>query len=250
MVLRHFVVATASTAVLLFDCPLVTSDATFRRRYLTFTTTITTQPKRPVLENVWLLRGGANTVADAEESDTDEDVEDLDALVDDIIEGKEEEENMDEGEEEDVEEVEVENAEEENLGRIKTATLANSAMKSSIKTKAKDIATKKAVVKEAFAKKLTEEKAPAVKKKRNGIRSLIRLPYIIRASLNPFTVFAMVTAYWQSLSNLEFGKQEASQELRSALEVKARNDTGSKKGKRKMKRGQAKTLSDLPALSS
>jgi len=45
--------------------------------------------------------------------------------------------------------------------------------------------------------------------------------------------------------------QESSQDLRSALEEKAKKATGGgSKGKRKMKPGQAKTLSDLPQLNT
>jgi hypothetical protein len=45
--------------------------------------------------------------------------------------------------------------------------------------------------------------------------------------------------------------QDTSQTLRSALEDKAKKSGGtSRKGKRQMRPGQAKTLSDLPQLSS
>ena len=47
-------------------------------------------------------------------------------------------------------------------------------------------------------------------------------------------------------------QQDASQDLRSALDEKARKAGPSTqaRGRRKMKRGQAKTLSDLPKLNS
>jgi len=48
-------------------------------------------------------------------------------------------------------------------------------------------------------------------------------------------------------------EQDSSQNLRTALEQKARQGGGGKKklrGKRKMKPGQAKTLSDLPQLNT
>mmetsp|Transcript_27009 Transcript_27009/g.55339 ORF Transcript_27009/g.55339 Transcript_27009/m.55339 type:complete len:80 (-) Transcript_27009:470-709(-) len=51
---------------------------------------------------------------------------------------------------------------------------------------------------------------------------------------------------------LNFNEKEPSQNLRSALEEKARKQPGAgqSKPKRKMKPGQAKTLSDLPQLSA
>lgn len=51
---------------------------------------------------------------------------------------------------------------------------------------------------------------------------------------------------------LTFFPQDESQYLRSALEEKAKKSggTGGARGKRKMKPGQAKTLSDLPQLST
>ena len=43
---------------------------------------------------------------------------------------------------------------------------------------------------------------------------------------------------------------DSSQDLRSALEQKARQGGSKRLGKKKMKPGQAKTLSDLPALNT
>ncbi|KAL3801141.1 hypothetical protein ACHAW5_011089 [Stephanodiscus triporus] len=81
------------------------------------------------------------------------------------------------------------------------------------------------------------------------------VPYIIRACLNPFTLISMTKAYFVSLCDINFLKEEQSQTLRSALEEKARRQQPSSPGgptkpKRKMKPGQAKTLSDLPQLSA
>ena len=97
----------------------------------------------------------------------------------------------------------------------------------------------------------------APKKKTSSSRKLLRLPYVIKAFLNPFTVFAMTKAYWASLFNLNYLKKEQTQELRSALEEKAKkggNNSSSSMNKRRgtktMKRGQAKSLSDLPQLST
>ena len=62
----------------------------------------------------------------------------------------------------------------------------------------------------------------------------------------------MTKAYWASLFSLDYGKKaDSSQDLRSALEEKAKKATGGPpKRKRKMKPGQAKTLSDLPQLNT
>ena len=83
----------------------------------------------------------------------------------------------------------------------------------------------------------------------------MKIPYIVRACLNPFTVIAMTKAYWQSLFNIHYMEDDAAQPLRSALEEKAKKAGGStglggRGGKRRYKPGQAKTLADLPQLSA
>jgi len=92
---------------------------------------------------------------------------------------------------------------------------------------------------------------PPKRKKSGGL--VKKIPYIIRACMNPFTVFAMTKAYFASLFDIAYLEKDESQNLRSALEEKAKRDFakgGGKKGKRAMKPGQAKTLSDLPQLSA
>jgi len=87
----------------------------------------------------------------------------------------------------------------------------------------------------------------------DGLGSLYRqyVPYIIRACLNPFTLLSMTKGYFISLFDINYLKEEPSQNLRSALEAKAKQGGGGKpKPKRKMRPGQAKTLSDLPQLSA
>eukprot|EP00804_Cyclotella_cryptica_P026538 CCRYP_015383-RA/>CCRYP_015383-RA protein AED:0.15 eAED:0.15 QI:225/1/1/1/1/1/2/578/225 len=81
------------------------------------------------------------------------------------------------------------------------------------------------------------------------------VPHIVRACLNPFMLVKMTRAYFASLVDIHYLKEEPSQNLRSALEEKARKQSppaggSSNKPKRKMKPGQAKTLSDLPQLSA
>lgn len=81
----------------------------------------------------------------------------------------------------------------------------------------------------------------------------LRIPYIIRVCFHPITVISMTRAYFSSLFNISYLEQEKSQGLRSALEAKAKRDApsgGNKRGKRAMRPGQAKTLSDLPQLSA
>uniref|UniRef100_A0A7S1YH44 Uncharacterized protein n=1 Tax=Grammatophora oceanica TaxID=210454 RepID=A0A7S1YH44_9STRA len=127
-------------------------------------------------------------------------------------------------------------------------SMVNSMLKSSRKSKAKAAAAVKAEVSSQLKSKTT---------KKQSRRSIVsHIPYIIRASLNPFTVLAMTKAYFQSLFNFNFPKKEGDTagELRSALEAKAKKSGssggGRNKGRRQMRPGQAKTLSDLPALNT
>ncbi|GAX26951.1 hypothetical protein FisN_9Lh255 [Fistulifera solaris] len=182
-------------------------------------------------------RGGATvsvedeTLLTTEEVEEDEEVEEEEGE-----EGEEGEESEDESAAED---------EEEEI--VNTAKLAAATVSATAKTKSKVEATKKASIKTEVNKKLTSSK-----KKKNSLMKLLHIPYIVKASLNPFTFFAMTKAYWASLFNLDYLKKaDASQDLRSALEEKAKKGgTAHNKGRRKMKRGQAKTLSDLPQLNT
>jgi hypothetical protein len=109
-------------------------------------------------------------------------------------------------------------------------------------------------VKKEVASQLAKTAAAVTKKKSKRTSPFTIVPYIVRASLNPFTFIAMVRLYWVTFFDYDYMKkrQVSGQELRSALEEKAKRSPygGSKKAKRKMKPGQAKTLSDLPQLSS
>jgi len=194
--------------------------------------------------SVFLLkvRGGATLEEDEESEDEDEDGEFADA-----VEVMKEEEEEEESESEEVEADQVSSLD---------ASLAAAALRSSSKTKAKVTAAKVKTAKKAFNSKLSDS-APAKKStttaKPNKSR-MFKLPYIVRALMNPFTVLAMTKAYWASLFNLDYlqKKQPPAQELRSALEEKAKRSGGGppSRGRRKMKRGQAKTLSDLPQLNT
>jgi hypothetical protein len=154
--------------------------------------------------------------------------------------------------------------------------LAKSALTAASKTKVKALA----VAKKAASATLLAT-APKPSKIKSSIFKRLMVPYIIRACLNPLTVIRMTRGYWASLVNLNylqqvrsvyhfdvglrrdlallfnlpifsFYSQDSSQNLRSALEEKAKKGgaSGSAKGKRKMKPGQAKTLSDLPQLNT
>jgi len=114
-------------------------------------------------------------------------------------------------------------------------------------------ATKKAVTKAVKKSVAAAMKSPS---KKSNIFRFLKLPYIVKACLNPVVLFQMTAGYWKSLYNIDYMTEKAvdsSQGLRSALEQKARQGGSGKKssrGKRKMKPGQAKTLSDLPQLNT
>ena len=179
-----------------------------------------------------ILRGGATKADDDEDEYEYEDEDDFEVV-----------DEEDEDEEEDDEE------EEEEEEEMHDAALAAAALSSAQKTQRKLKTAQRKAVKQEVASKL----APSKKKKKSRGVAKQFLPYIIRASLNPFTVWSMARVYFASLINVDYMKDRtpSDQELRSALEEKAkRSSPGPKKGKRKMKRGQAKTLSDLPQLSA
>jgi len=68
--------------------------------------------------------------------------------------------------------------------------------------------------------------------------------------MNSFTVIAIFKGCFASLVNTDYLKKDESQNLRSGLQEKAKSiPSGGKKRGRKMKPGQAKTLSDLPQLN-
>lgn len=73
--------------------------------------------------------------------------------------------------------------------------------------------------------------------------------------ISPPTLIKMTSFYWKSLLNPSFPTpadlgQDSGSTLRSALTRKSLSQAGGgKKGTKKMKRGQAKTLNDLPKLN-
>lgn len=115
-------------------------------------------------------------------------------------------------------------------------------------------ATKKAATKAVKKSVAAAIKSPQKKSSSFSIGKFFKLPYIVKACLNPVVFFQMTAGYWKSLYNINYMTEkvaDSSQDLRTALEQKARyGGGGTKKGRRKMKPGQAKTLSDLPALNT
>jgi len=153
--------------------------------------------------------------------------------VSDSDESEDEDEDLSESEEEDDEE------EEEAISKLK------SSLEKKLNQKSKRIVN-------VAMEKSKPIKISKTKKRRKSILKMLRVPYIIRASLNPFTVFTMTRLYFASLFDINFMDEDSAKGLRSAMEEKAKKDatSGGRKRKRVMKPGQAKTLSDLPVLSA
>ena len=155
-------------------------------------------------------------------------------------------------------EYDEESEDEEEAAASLAAAAKAKAMKKAAKKAALSASTVKAAakVKSKKSKDAVNVKLAAPSARSSSSRSpLLKIPYIIRACLNPFTVIAMTKAYWQSLFNIKFMEEESAQPLRSALEEKAKKAGGStglggRGGKRRYKPGQAKTLADLPQLSA
>ncbi|GFH43857.1 hypothetical protein CTEN210_00330 [Chaetoceros tenuissimus] len=103
--------------------------------------------------------------------------------------------------------------------------------------------------KKALEKAQTKKAKKSTKTVSKAMSSGIRIPYLFKVMLNPFTILTMIRGYFASLFNIDYLQEDVSQTLRSALQEKAKS-TGGAKRQRKMKPGQAKTLSDLPQLSA
>lgn len=165
----------------------------------------------------------------------------------------------DEYDSEEYDEYDEESEDEEEAAAALAAAAKAKAMKKAAKKAALSASTVKAAAK-AKSKKSKDAvnvklAATSARSSRSSKSPLLKIPYIIRACLNPFTVIAMTKAYWQSLFNIKFMEEESAQPLRSALEEKAKKAGGStglggRGGKRRYKPGQAKTLADLPQLSA
>lgn len=216
-----------------------------------------------------LLRGGdsssssSNTINvnddDDDEEEEDEEEEEEDAIT--ITSSDDDNE-----EEEDEEEEEEEIVEKKSVAATKVDTkLATAALKSVTKTKEKIVQHQTAILKQAVQSKLSTTLPSSKSKKNKG--SVLQVykrvvPYIIRAAMNPFTFIAMTKSYWASLFNLNYLHQQQMMNqggnnvlLRTAIEENEKRkvslpSSNRRSTKKTMKRGQAKTLNDLPKLSS
>merc|ERR1711862_961519 len=172
-------------------------------------------------------KGGASRrkLASKIEEDTDDDDEEI-------------EETESEYESESEEESEEEEEEEE----VATTTLLKSTKASTAKIQKKHKQESKSTV------NVVLQKEKLKRKYKKNIFPKIRLPYLLRACLSPYTLYSMTKAYFASLVNVSYLEEMKPQKsLRPTFEEKV-TTTKPKKGKRIMKPGQAKTLSDLPKL--
>lgn len=135
------------------------------------------------------------------------------------------------------------------------ASAGLSAIPATLTKATRKAATKAVKTSVATAMKHTMTKKKKKKKNNNSvITQYLRIPYIVKACFNPFVFYQMTKGYWSSLFSHNYLNDlkdtDSSQDLRSALEQKARQGGSKRLGKKKMKPGQAKTLSDLPALNT
>lgn len=225
----------------------------------------------------FLMRGGAALVNDDSEDEYDimEDTTDMEDLH---LKDQEEYDNeeMDDEEEdieeiEDIEELDEEKKEKEKVVQLKSSTLEASTRRASIKSNRKQQLQNKAELSKKLSSSnsssssgtpitttfIKNKKKKKKKKQSSSSSSSItnNIPYVIKAFLNPFTVFAMTKGYFVSLFNIDFMQKNSTESLRSTLQEKAKKTSGGisngrSKGSRKMKPGQAKTLSDLPKLNA
>jgi hypothetical protein len=152
----------------------------------------------------------------------------------------------DSDEEEEYDEYDEEDEEDED------AKLSVSAIKAMKKAQAKKQREAKSKVSTSLHKAATSTSKPKPTKAKKTLKIMSKIPYVIRAFMNPFTVIAMTKGYFASLVNIDYMKEDTSQTLRSALQQKAKTSpSGGKRSRaRKMKPGQAKTISDLPVLNT
>jgi hypothetical protein len=100
---------------------------------------------------------------------------------------------------EDDDDLEIESSDEEYEEEEETLDpkLAKAAQASAVKLKAKATATAKAAV----SAKL---ETPAPKKKKSSLFKIFKIPYIVKALVNPFVVWQMTRGYFASLVNLDY----------------------------------------------
>ena len=169
------------------------------------------QVRRDILDR---LRGGAADATMALDDEEDEEDDDEEDEEDD----DEEEEygvqaTVDNDEEEDEEE-EEEEEEEVAMDPKLSAAAISSAVKAEAKVRAAQVGQTKSKLSQTLAQdskssSRTKTKAAATLKKTSSSkrRSLVSVPYIVKACLNPITAFSMIKAYWASLFSLEYPPQ-------------------------------------------
>ena len=211
-------------------------------------------------QDVWIrLRGGADSSSSVISVKDDDDEEEEDEEEDEEVEDEEEEE-----EDESVSSSSTTSSSSTSSTSIAfekkplDTPLATAALKSVTKTKQVLAQQKTAILKQTVQSKLLSSNNKQKKKNPSSSYYKRAIPYIIRAAMNPFTFWAMTRSYWASLFNLNYlhDQQQSSGELlRTAREELEKRkvtlpNSSNKRGKKTMKRGQAKTLNDLPKLSS
>lgn len=130
-----------------------------------------------------------------------------------------------------------------------SSSLSKSAAAAAVKARTNKVNTSKQTINASLSKtKVTTTT------KRGGLKVFKKVPYIVRVCFNPVTLVSMTKSYFASLFNINYLEEDTTQTLRSALQEKAKKADpkggNGRKGKRMMRPGQAKTLSDLPQLSA
>lgn len=186
------------------------------------------------------MSGGATVQEDEEEGEDLGELEPSDE--DDEQEDDEEPESLLQEEEEEYEEEEIELESTDNDEDVVEEQedldpkLAKSTQAAASKTSIKQ--TKAALNEVVTSKILASQKLY-----RGYMGTYLRIPYIVRACVNPLTAARMTRAYFASLFNLNYleDNMDVSQNLRSALETKAKKGSGgASRGKRRFRPGQAK----------
>jgi len=108
-------------------------------------------------------------------------------------------------------------------------------------------ATQKAATKAVKSTVAAALKPKKKKKYSSNLMKYFKIPYIVKASLNPIVFFQMTVGYWKSLYNINYmteKEQDSSQNLRTALEQKARQGGGGKKKIARKKKDETRSGKD------
>lgn len=80
--------------------------------------------------------------------------------------------------------------------------------------------TKKAANK-AVKKSVAAAMKPRTKKKKSSLMSLFKIPYIVKACLNPAVLLPMVAGYWKSLYNIDYMSEKVSCFLSALVSIQS-----------------------------